>query len=293
MLIIIGLLVGGSITATNNQMAAAKKTQTLAKMDTLEQAIAAFVALNGRLPCPAHSGLLPSNPNFGIEFCTGDASKQVTPVPAGFQSVSGASQGVAAGDQWVIHGAVPVRTLQLPDEFIVDGWDNRFSFIVTEPLAGGHSDNYGTPPGNGYRLKDTTTGLLTVKDAAGGIRTNQAAYVFLSHGANGFGAWLHDGNAQRPASPNVDELENGSLSGGFNEIFVQKEANSQFDDIVRYKMKWQLVREAGAIISTPECSSANDILNQVISCNSSTAMPDCNSYLLSFANQVNNWCIQQ
>jgi hypothetical protein len=106
---------------------------------------------------------------------------------------------------------------------------------------------------------------------------------------------LHDGNDQRPPSTNRDELDNGPLagpSGGFDHMVVQREANAKFDDIVDFKMKWQLTREAGALVSSVNCETATSIINQQISC-AANSMPDCNSYLLALANQVNKWCIQQ
>lgn len=284
-LVIIGLIASSSISALTNQMRLAKETQTTAKMDTIEQAIAAYLAVNGRLPCPAHSMLPTTDTNFGLEHCTGIASKNMTTVPADFSQTGFI-------DQWIILGTIPTRTLQLPDEFMVDGWGNRFTFVITEGFAGWGDGAYGTPE-KIYYFGNTSTGLLTVTDSEGGLRTDQAAYVFISHGPNGFGAWLHDGNGQRPISTDESEAENGSNNEAFNEFFVQKERTDVFDDVIRYKMKWQLTRAAGAIISNENCTTAHNIIDQFITCDSNKGMADCSSYLLAFANQVNKWCIQQ
>ncbi len=309
-LVIIGLIASSSLTAMNSQLAAAKRTQTLAKMQTIEKAIASFLAINNRIPCPAHSGLPLNNPASGQELCIGIASKSMTgALPAGYET--------RTGDPWIIAGSVPTKALQLPDEFMMDGWGNRFTYVMTEALGSGHSETYG-PPANDFTFDDTTTGLITVKDGTSqtislsipigslltgkkkkttvkatitGTRTNEAAYVLLSHGPNRFGGWLHDGNGQWPASPNTDEQENSEWGKDFDEVFIQREANATFDDIVHYKMKWQLTREAGALISNNNCQTARALVNQTISC-AENAMPDCNAYLLSLANQVRNWCIQ-
>lgn len=273
-LVVIALITGSIMSVGVSQIDAAQKAQTLNKMKAIEQALAGYLRINGRIPCPASSTLPIGNADFGIEYCTGTSS-------------------VGSGNTLVVQGAVPVVTLQLPNDFMFDGWGNRFTFVITQAFAGSGS-NYGTPTTT-YYFGNSSAGQITVRDASGGSRTSQAVYVLISHGANGAGAWIKGGGGQQPVSTNTDEANNSQSTalGNFDQIFVQEETGEVFDDLVSYKMTWQLIREAGGVISDPVCTTAASVLNQSISCGSSPGSPNCSNYLQLLAAQVNKWCIQQ
>ena len=105
-----------------------------------------------------------------------------------------------------------------------------------------------------------------------GERTSEAVMVLISHGRNGHGAYMRQGSSTRMDAGYDDgvsenesaEAENGSLGSGidgkdFDNIFVQKSATGLFDDIVRYKLKWQLANDAGGITDDATCVGAENV----------------------------------
>jgi prepilin-type N-terminal cleavage/methylation domain-containing protein len=298
-LAIIGIIISSILIAAVGQTDTAKKSQTEKKLDTLERAFTAYAAINGRLPCPADATIASTSATAGIEYCTGNLSFTVTSLPVAtnapnMSSPAYSSSGTGLSANVVIGGAIPTAALQLPTEFMLDGWGNKFTYAVSKAFT---SDGTTT-----YSFRNTNMGLIKIRDAAGVNRTDRTVMVLVSHGPNGFGAWSSKGT-RNTASSNSDELENSELAVAWDEIFVEKEVTSNFDDIVRYKMKWQLVRDAGAVMSESICNTAATVLNGVISgssgsayCNSTanpTMDPNCPAILGSLASKVNKLCLQQ
>ncbi|MFN7095870.1 MAG: hypothetical protein ACK4M7_10945, partial [Burkholderiales bacterium] len=221
-------------------------------------------------------------------------------LPAGFTS--------QYSNYLVLIGAVPSKTLQLPDEFMLDGWGNRIDYAVTAAFAGYQGD-YDNPNSGGtsYHIRNTNMGLITIQDAALSVRTNQAVYALISHGANQLGAWRKTGAIQTNSPTNTNELRNvyaaGNIAG--NLAFVQQEALpselAPYDDIVRYQMKWQIIRNAGGVVSEVGCAyvdriiTSEDIqvgLNYYSGiCGVTPGDSGCALYINSIANQLLHSCL--
>ena len=106
---------------------------------------------------------------------------------------SGACAGVAAVNQ-----VLPWRTLGLQEELSFDGWRQRLSYRVSPPLTTAGAAG----PGD-----------LSVRDGAASVPgttelTAAAAFVVLSHGENGLGAWLPSGQRKTTAGIPTHEGEN-------------------------------------------------------------------------------------
>src|SRR6185312_792559 len=71
---IIALLMGSAYSVATSRTDDAKRKQTLAKMEVIEKAIASFVAINDRLPCPANIAMQVDNSSAGKEACWGQFS---------------------------------------------------------------------------------------------------------------------------------------------------------------------------------------------------------------------------
>lgn len=278
-LAIISIIISSVMVAGYSQTEAAKKIQTEMKLDTIEKSLVAFMAINRRLPCPADAAKASTDALAGDENCTGTASVVLGAFPAGYVStVAGAPRNT------VIGGSVPFNALQLPKEFMLDGWGNKFTYAVSKAFTASSVNN-------------TNMGLITLQDATLANRTDQAVLVLISHGVNGYGAWPSSGVAQKAASANAAEIENGDLVAGWDAVFVAQEIIPAFDDIVRYKMKWHLVREAGATIAEPACDTARTVISTTPNkyCDGTTYPsldPDCATYLGALAIKVNELCLQ-
>lgn len=173
------------------------------RMVQIDQAIAQFFRIYGRLPCPAVRATAPTTTSYGQEDCRYSAG-YVTAV-----NNSGGTDFVTGGSDTgggILFGALPFRTLNLPMSMSLDGFGSKIDYVVTKNL---------TVAGGSLTLKYrfgsfTATPSLTDDGIAGiEIRTGVleqpcssakcqlianpatyegAAYIVISHGADRRGA---------------------------------------------------------------------------------------------------------
>ncbi len=141
-------------------------TQTRERLKVVDEAIASYFKIYGRLPCPAPIGTALANnaTAFGIEDCT----INVWVVDTEYDVLYGG--GLQAG-------MVPIRTLNLPLSYATDGFGNKLNYVVTKNLtaAGGTVSN--SPITNRFASFDADDNTDTEKatNGMGGIeiRTGQ------------------------------------------------------------------------------------------------------------------------
>ena len=152
-----------------------KVAETAKKLERVKRALNIYYAKNGTLPCPAlRDSTLGSS---GLGEAVADSGEDCS--------------GLFSSEDKVYYGTVPVKVLNLPHEFMFDGWDNRFIYIVDRDL----NDD-----------KSTVNKTIKIKDLSGnhitgpyGEKIPEFLGVVISHGKNG---------AER-----VDGL---NLAGGYN-----------------------------------------------------------------------------
>jgi hypothetical protein len=218
---------------------------TQQKINKIQQAIEIFLQTNGRLPCPAKR-------DQAIETAYSYSSNTIT-----YDDEYISYNSTRSIDCAISIGAIPTRILGLPADYMTDGWDRRFTYHVTPAMCGNTA--------NGCTPKDfnSNEGAITIKSSAGGsnIVTN-AAYVIVSYGADGYGAYLPSGSVrQSPPAGNTDETENTNS----DTTYVQKALTSGFTNIVEYKTKQQLVHASNAlsnnsIITSAECAANSTMI---------------------------------
>ncbi len=241
-LAIIAIVTGMSVQMGISVIETARLTSTQKKMKTIDDALMQYRTANDRLPCPADLTIKQGAANYGIEgatpgTCTGGS-------PLANHSAAGATYAFATAAE----GAVPVATLGLPNDFMVDGWGNRFRYAVDVSMTalGAFAS---TPAACNY-------GAITVNDANGGVRTSSAIYALVSHGPNGHGAYSQNGGIVNSGSSSADELTNchctraGVYNNAYAPNYVQKlpqydaaqtgNALYYFDDLVTFKERWQM-----------------------------------------------------
>ena len=290
-LIIIGIIMSASFSIAITQTDAIKEQQTLAKINTIEKALYSFVAINKRLPCPADASLdIRSNASYGDENCTGTVNFNVT---IGLPSL--------ASNTIVIGGTIPVSALFLPKDFMLDGWGNKFTYAVSKGLADSSIQNPFDNQGEGV-IK-----IMNINNTA--QITNAAAYLIISHGKLGTGAWVASGS-KKSAGSDTKKIENSHSGGTFNGTFVLNTINSQgsstFDDILLYRTRQQIVTNAGFTFSGTVCNNAylaimdnysstslaSKLCNGTGGTSSGTASSSsCNSYLIKLGNLIKQRCI--
>ncbi|MBX9791382.1 MAG: WD40 repeat domain-containing protein [Pirellulales bacterium] len=316
-LVIVALVLAMSFAGTMGILDSARRAATENKLDQIERALLAFRLTHNRLPCPGDLTLDRANDEFGKFGKEAQGSLQLSTVGtaatncvAGSPSANFFWNSTSASGAEIVEGAVPVRSLGLPDEFINDGWGRRFVYAV---------DGFASSMESFPKVFPSDSCSLQVKGAAGATRAAGAAYVLLSYGPNGHGGFFGKTTRLSASSLDADELANchcgsdgattgGSVSGSAYRLndapyYVQKEAGDEagtFDDLVRFKMRWQLLdaddrdRAAG---QWPTIALAYDNGIQLMSyrCGVLTqadALPDTgafvgffpdNSYLFSYA----------
>ncbi len=237
-IVIIALVTGMGTMATLSMVESSKQAATQSKLDEIERALMAFRNKNNRLPCPASFTLAASDSNFALEG-----------QPLGVCS-TGTPAATMPLDSFGIEGAVPVRTLGLPDHFMYDGWGRKFRYMVDANATFAEAFNF-------IRPEEFCT--ITIFDGTGAAITgnadydNGAIYALLSHGPNGHGGYTETGTIINSGSADANEQINcrcdvtgANVDALEHTQYVYKEADATFDDVVRYKERWQMQNEADA-----------------------------------------------
>jgi len=248
-LIIIGLITAIGVSSSKNAIDMAKQSATENRFDAIEDALFAFWKKNGRMPCPADITMTISNANYGVE-ATSSATCSGGAISANFTSATNLYKAV--------EGGVPVVTLGLPKDYVYDAWGKRIAYALT-PAFAQPGVNSRILPKSGTCYADNG---ITVKDVAGGIRSDSAVYALISSGKNGHGGYTPAGSRYNAVSTNSDEQVNchctsAAVNSTYDGNYIQRSQNlnfttlaNYFDDVVRFKELWQ--------INTPEDSLNDD-----------------------------------
>lgn len=119
---IIALIAGAGISMATGAISAADRVTTRERLDTIKLALDSFGKTYGYLPCPAPRNVTPRDAGFGV------AAPTCNVAGAGFEVDTGTPVTIAIG-------AVPVRTLGLPDTYAGDAWGDKMSYAVTIVLT--------------------------------------------------------------------------------------------------------------------------------------------------------------
>jgi hypothetical protein len=218
----------------------AGSAQTIAAFAALQTALEQYAGATGRLPCPANPAL-----------DTGIASPAVASAACDFPA-----------------GTIPWSTIGARRDDAYDPWGGKISYRVYTGGAGSLTqDNgasmvqcdltVGSSPGtiatgrcqqhNGWHTAAAEFLIgkgLNVTDFG---NPNVVAYVLISHGSSGLGAWT-SGGTQRTMPTSVDELANTTASGPFVAKAAADDADpasaTHFDDVLAYRTIPELARRA-------------------------------------------------
>lgn len=234
-----GLLIASFSSYLLNFHKLAQQKDMRNRMTIITTAVQEFLEVNGRMPCPASLTDAIDTANFGREVS--DAVTLCNAVPTGggvFVSGSGATR--------VIKGAVPVRSLNLPDDYIFDVYGNRFTFAVTANQATvglTFSDNDGA-----ITVRDSG-GIVIVPDATAVPPIPGASFIIVSHGRNRHGGYTTEGALFGNCSDgSTDEQENCNNNRTYVDTML---VGDNFDDFVSFKASRLLtgVVPSGAVMA--------------------------------------------
>ncbi|GEM_PF-2221268 len=210
-IVIVGLLAASALTGAEIFIERTRRDITRDRLVDIKAALQEYATVNGgMLPCPAARNLIFGDPLFGFATdCTVAPPASVTDTGA------------------VRIGAVPVRTLNLPADYIGDSWNGKFTYAMTEAMA----------------TSGTANGAITIQDGSGTTITNpagQGAWIVVSHGRNRMGAYGVDSTAIGIAcTGTTPEEENCDNNVTFNDAMYNDGigAAAYFDDYVIWGMR--------------------------------------------------------
>ncbi len=231
-LVIIGILIGVSVSSLRQPLESAALVATNNRMQMIRDALKAYKDLNGRLPCPADPTVGATAAGFGDEngtagTCTG----------GGVKSGSG-----------VVEGSIPFAALGLPAQYTFDGWKRRFVYTVYAEATRTDALRYYGP----YTGADVG---ISVQDASGSLRDatyNKYIYLLMSYGKNGHGAYNRAGTRINRGSTNTSEQTNchcdaSAVATAYSPTYIDREAaisstsaTDSVDDILLYQTFSQL-----------------------------------------------------
>jgi prepilin-type N-terminal cleavage/methylation domain-containing protein len=242
---IIGILMTFGIRLATSFQNKGAFSATAERQKQIKDVLTAFLAREGRLPCPAAPGVAMT----GVEDCT----------PANNP------------------GLIPFQTLGIPKSSAMDGWDRYFTYAVWSgastncPASGDFvevspAENWTTniahPISPFKTFHDGTNGCLMIEETgADGDATNpntnrrRAVALVISHGPNGFGGYTAKGGkigfpdaADHPEKKN--SIGNGaSITTAFRTQPINLDG---FDDVVMEISAYDLLvplKRDGTVIS--------------------------------------------
>ncbi len=207
------VVIGGIllVSATSLLQIYLQKTEqrvTQSRINEVDDAIQRFLNTNNRYPCPAAIGDAPDTATFGVE-----------------------GGNCATGATTFVVGAVPTRTLNLPDNVMTDAWGNKLTYVMTRVLA---TDGGYAVDGGDLNIVDSN-GNPIIPFAA----TDPGAhYIVLSHGSNQFGATNILGIPRGDCTlGGANEIENCDGDDVFVSTLLLNDSfgPNSYDDYIRYR----------------------------------------------------------
>lgn len=238
-MIIISLIAGTIFTIVPIQQSRKIHEDFETKLDTIQTAIDTFVKQNGRLPCPAARNAALNSATFGVETSCAAATATGTVEIAG----------VAANENLRI-GALPTRTLNLPDSYMFDPWNNRIDYVTVKSLANTSAlfSAYATTQTDTIRINDLNGNRIN--QASSVSIPNFVSYAVISHGEDGSGATNLDGSTTRTCPSTGADKENCDNDTVFMDAFYNSAAATFYDDYIRWKTYQSLVRDSSLAASS-------------------------------------------
>jgi len=259
-LFILGVAIAMAVALTNALTASQRLSTTTTRMQTVDAAIVQFVMQQKRLPCPADGTQASTNANAGIE---------------GNRNSAGCTTNEAGG-------VVPWRALGLSEQDATDGWNRRLTYRIQTGLAadnaldmswcdpaGSGGLNSGvcnnactaaslancTPPSTYLQnkgLQVRNVAGTTVMDPATAPYTG-AAYVVISAGSTGGGAYLSSGQLSTSTTTDGAQEAKNYASAAYvagtsyyvDDSISDAAGTTHFDDIVSRPALLTVINKAG------------------------------------------------
>lgn len=241
-LVIVAVITGMGMVATLGALESAKRVSTNNKLDAIEKALMAYRLANDTLPCPAPLAITASSASYGVAA--------LSPGECNTSGTIATMATNATTDSSAFQGAVPVKTLNLPVDFMYDGWGRHILYTVMTIYTEPQIFRYMHP-------RETCGSKVLASSDTSFIRSSNTVYTLTSFGPNGHGGVTAAGTTVNAGSSNYAEMYNcrcnttghiystpssASTLYSVQQNYAQNpsDSNDVFDDMVRYKERWQM-----------------------------------------------------
>ena len=184
--VVISLIMRGAFDMISFEYRLHSVRGTKQKMDEIHEHIISYFMTHGKLPLPAKITDGPTGANY-------------------VNSWSGASH--AVGD--LVVGAVPVADIGLSVNHLFDDWHHKFKYVVNGCLL-----NMASGVSSDIQLcRDNHAGVVSLLDktaSAAGVAINEVAYILISYGHDGIGAYDEMGTVVKSCVASTAEGPNCS-----------------------------------------------------------------------------------
>ncbi|MFT6259097.1 MAG: type II secretory pathway pseudopilin PulG [Rickettsiales bacterium] len=229
--LIVAGVIAASMSVSKTFISGSEEKITKDRMEVVYSTIKNYVATNKRLPCPALLTVAKGSAGYGNEI-----------------GAAGICDGNIISSDNIAHGMIPIDVLNLNRDMAEDGFGTKFSYVVDKRFT---KTSAGTSGTDGFELiksapaeKDAPDvnlfGIPVVGSGSSLLPNNNGIFVLISHGANKFFGYPAVGITKNSDDDGSDEGINDGTSS-----FVSSSTQDGFDDIVIFKTKAQLVRDAG------------------------------------------------
>lgn len=242
--LVIGLILGAGIAAGTAQLLQQRIDTTRQRESALKAALKAFIARNGRLPCPAIGNLDRSNAAFGFEAVPDTSSSGTNACPGTVSVGPACTDDESCVKNRSFRGVVPWRSVGMPEETLIDSWGRFITYQVS--LAGivNPFDNQVVAMRNVQAMIGNMPVHSAVPVSSGNQITNPldpAVVVLISHGANGSGAFVPGSTSVSPAPSGPTEVENTDNTLAVVSAMYSEQSIDPYDDIVSYFLATDLL----------------------------------------------------
>ena len=167
-----------------------------------------------------------------------DSSTQITLTVPALATATGSTLTIANP---LVGGVIPTKTLGLPDEYALDEFGHRFTYVVDSRATDPTACNVMMQ----YNKHNAIASGVTIESSTGGTVLDHSLYAYISHGPDGHGAFPAQGstvaNRINTGSTDADKLTNAGVNSSFaystatfTNIKVRKEPTTTFNDSVYY-----------------------------------------------------------
>jgi hypothetical protein len=267
-------------------------------MNIVRDKLVMHAMINKRLPCPA-------SPNVNTDNTNDDGS--ASEFNFGEEALSFNIAANDYSDCLNTVGSVPVVALGLTGKYMFDEWGRRLTYHVTPNLCN-DADNITVGSitiaqrsyvgctkrdyADGFEINSTDTnkdkGNISIYKSTtvnpSNLLTDKAAFVLVSHGANGNGAYLASGKRMpitvQTDDDNFDSYTNDLDSDGLT--YFKLSVSSTYDDLVLFATKSQINKFSkklnNRIMTAAECEANSIALSLITNSISTNLDSDIDDY---------------